>query len=59
MPGKSAGHQEIIERLSHVLHTNQDLQSFSSMVSAVYEEGYRRASEQYQQALAKLNIKVG
>jgi hypothetical protein len=50
--------QDIIERIGHTLVTEADFKNFMALSVDLYESGFMRAVDEYQQKLSKLGIKV-
>jgi len=55
---KYGTHQELLDRVSHYLVTDKDVEGFTKLLADAYEVGYMKAVNDYQDQLAKLNIKV-
>ncbi len=50
--------EQLIERLSHHLVTDQDVDQFGKMISAIYESAYLKAVDDHKSALAKHGLKA-
>lgn len=50
--------EQLIERLSHHMVTDQDVDQFGKMVSAIYEAAYLKAVEDHKAALEKHGLKA-
>jgi predicted site-specific integrase-resolvase len=55
---KYAEHDQIIERVASSLVTEKDIQDFSKLIGQVFEEGFRRAVEQYREQLEQMGLKI-
>lgn len=53
-----AHNQSILERLSTVLATDQDVKDFGNLVTDIYDAAYRKAVEDYRKQLEELGLKV-
>lgn len=51
-------HDTIVERVSTSLATDQDVTDFGSLITQIYESGYRKAVEDYRSQMEQLGIKV-
>jgi hypothetical protein len=51
-------HNNIIERVSTALVTEQDMKEFGNLVTTIYEQAYRKAVEDYRQQVEKLGLKI-
>lgn len=51
-------HDQIIERVSTSLTTEKDLEDFGKLIGQVYENGYRKAVEDYREQIEKTGLKV-
>jgi hypothetical protein len=51
-------HDEVIERVATSLTTEKDIQQFGKLITAVYENAYRKAVEDYRAEAEKLGIKI-
>ncbi len=55
---KYGDHTDLLERLSHYLVTEKDLQDLGALVSDVYEVAYRKSILDYQAQLAAKGVHV-
>jgi hypothetical protein len=46
-------HEKFIDRLTTVLATQEDIESFSKLIVDLYELGFLRATEQYREQLSE------
>lgn len=53
-----AHNQQVIERVSHALVTQQDLNDWGRLVVDLFEMGYLKATEQYKEQMAKMGYDV-
>ena len=51
-------HEEILERISHSMGTQQDTQKFLKLIVEVYEVAYTKAVDDQSDALKKLGFNV-
>lgn len=51
-------YEDLINRASFYLVTDNDLKSFAKMVTDIYELGYMKAVSDYKEQLTKLGINV-
>ena len=51
-------HDTIVERVSSALTTDQDIEDFGRLIGQVFESGYRRAVDDYQDEAAKMGLKI-
>lgn len=51
-------YDDIIERISYALVTEEDVRKFGSLISKIYEKAYVRAVKDYAAEAQKLGIKV-
>lgn len=51
-------HDLIIERISHSLVTDKDLQDFGTLISEIYKTGYFKAVNEYKDKLEDMGIKT-
>ena len=51
-------HDDIIERIASSLATDQDMKQFGTLITSVFEKGYRKAVEDYRGQVEKLGIKI-
>lgn len=51
-------HDNIIERVSTSLTTENDLKEFGDLITGVYEKAYRKAVEDYKVQAEQLGLKV-
>lgn len=56
--GRVVQHEDIIERISHALATNKDMENFGKLVADVYDVAYRRAAADYQEQGEKAGFNV-
>ena len=50
--------EDVIDRVSHHLVTENDIKNFVQLIADVYEEGYVRAVKQHKESLEKLGLTV-
>ncbi len=55
---KYQNHDDIITRATHNIITDNDIVSFSKLITDIYENGYMKAVAEYKEQLTKLGIKV-
>jgi hypothetical protein len=53
-----SAHDNIIERVASSLATDKDVEDFGKLIGQVFEEGFRRALEQYKAEVEKLGMKI-
>lgn len=53
-----APHNNIIERVSCAIVTEQDMKDFGALVTTIYEKAYRKAVEDYREQVEKLGLKI-
>ncbi len=58
LQGRYARSEQLIERLSHHMVTDADVEQFGKMVSDIYETAYMKAVEDHKAALAKHGLKA-
>ncbi len=51
-------YDDLVNRCSHFLVTENDVNLFSKMIGDIYEKGYMKAVADYKDQLAKLGIKI-
>ena len=51
-------HDSIVERIAVSLVTERDIKDFGKLITLVYEKGYRKAVNDYQQQVEKLGLKI-
>jgi hypothetical protein len=51
-------HDQIVERISNVIVTDQDMQNFGKLAVDLYEVGYIKCMNDYKRKLDELGIKV-
>lgn len=55
---KTNNHNEIIERISHSLISENDIKAFAGLVNEIYQESYKKFAEHYNDALQKSGYKI-
>lgn len=55
---KTNKHTDIIDRISHSLATQKDLEDLSKLLGSIYEAGFYKAASDYKKELIKHNIQV-
>jgi hypothetical protein len=51
-------HEQLLERVSHYLVTDSDVEQFSKFVSDIYETAYLKAIDDHKEALARHGLKA-
>ena len=51
-------HDDIVERVASNLNLTKDMEAFGSLVTAIYEAGYRRAATEYQAQLKTHGLNI-
>lgn len=51
-------HDAIIERVSNSLSTEKDLEDFGKLIGRVYENGYRKAVDDYKEQIESMGLKI-
>jgi len=51
-------HNNIIERISSAIVTEQDMKEFGGLITTVYEKAYRKAVDDYREQVEKLGLKI-
>lgn len=51
-------HNDVIERVSTSLTTEQDLKDFGNLITQIFEKGYRKAVSDYQSQAESLGLKI-
>lgn len=51
-------YDDLLSRTAHYLVTDNDLKKFSEMIADIYEIGYLRAVNDYQEQVKKLGLKI-
>jgi hypothetical protein len=58
LKGNYVPHDALIDRVSLGLSNQQDLEDFGKLLTAVYQQGYFKAFNDYQKQLEKLGINI-
>ena len=58
MKDKYHKNEQIIDRISGLLTTENDIKNFFTMVTDIYESAYMKSVEDHRQQLQKLGLKV-
>ena len=51
-------HDDIVERVATSLATESDMKQFGSLITAVFEKGYRKAVDDYKGQVEKLGLRI-
>lgn len=51
-------HDNIIERVASAMITEKDVQEFGLLIGQIFEQGYKKAYQDYKEEIEKMGLKV-